>query len=78
MDKRAMADFAATLTTLAETNTAIASTIYLAMGSDINRYNVVKRMLLATKTAEVTSEMLTITDKGRKIAAQIEAVLAAS
>jgi len=73
--KRSLVDFAATLTTLAETGTAIASMVYLALGSDMDRYNAVIRLMRTSDAAVVTSETLTITYRGRALATKIQEIV---
>ena len=75
MTKQDMIDFAGTLTLLSEERGKVvpASSVYLALGSDMDRYNRLVAMLRGTGAASITSETLSITGKGQEIAEKIEA-----
>lgn len=73
---RLNADLCAVLTTLAEFPFSPASSVYLALGSDMARYELVASVLARAELAEVTTETLTITDNGRDMAAKIQGHLA--
>ena len=79
MTKQDMIDFAGTLTLLSEERgkTVPASSVYLALGSDMGRYNRLVIALRASGAASVTNETLSITAKGQEIAEKIEAMKAA-
>ena len=79
--RRALADFVAILTTLAEVSNDYpgrpvpAAHIYLALGGDIHRYNQAAAVLQASGMADVTPETITITDKGKETAARVNAAM---
>ena len=71
------ARLAAVLTTLAELNTdAAESTIYLALGMDIEKYTVIKSIMTAGDLATVRGNRIALTAKGREIAMKCNAALA--
>ena len=53
------------------------SMAYLAMGSDINAWNTVKSALATAGLATFAGHSLALTDKGRELARQCNAALAA-
>jgi len=75
--QRAMLDFATILTTLDEIlgddgpDFIPATQVYLLLESDIGRYEDVARMLRASRTANVTSQTIAITARGRAVAQMI-------
>ncbi len=72
---RLNADLCAVLTTLAELpdGSSPRTPIYLVLGTDMDRLNLVEDVLLRGGLATKTAEILTITPKGREMAAKIEA-----
>ena len=68
---------AAILTTLLEVhpNPAPESSIYLAMGMDINKYGLFRDLLTGNKLVEVKHHGMTLTDKGLELARECEAVI---
>lgn len=76
MKEQEMIDVAAVVTTLAEFDgPVIASTVYMALGCDHSRYERTTYLCAVTGLIVKGAETLTITDKGRKIAEQLNAVL---
>jgi predicted transcriptional regulator len=73
--KRLMVDFAAVVATLAdETRPVPASSIYLALGSDLTRFEAVKTALVASGVVQATSETVALTPKGRELATKLAEV----
>jgi len=77
MDKQLIGDMTAILETLAETTSfpgpgaGIASHLYLALGSDLERFETVKRALVSRRLVTATSGVVTITEQGRAVVAEI-------
>lgn len=66
----------AILTTLAETNGSPSSMIYLALGMDLNLWNLIAGIMVKGGLVTITNHFVTLTPKGREMANQIEAKLA--
>ncbi len=73
-DPRAL--IAGILTTLAEVGDAAESTLYIALGMDLPLWEGIRDLLVRGKLVTVKHHRVTITDLGRRTAAQLEAVLA--
>lgn len=69
---------AAILTTLLEVhpNPAPESSIYLAMGMDISKYEAFRNLLVASQLVTVKHHGMTLTEKGLATARECEAVIA--
>lgn len=68
---------AAILTTLAESDGTPESTLYLAVGMDMTKWETVKAILTGESWISIApSHWVTITDSGRVMADKINAVLA--
>lgn len=80
MDKRQIMTYvAAIVTTLAETGGGPESSLYLALGGDINKWNDIKGLLVSSGLIVVRSDhWVEITAKGRKLAVDIEAARTAA
>jgi hypothetical protein len=50
------------------------SMAYLALGSNIDNWNLIKEILLAAKLADISNDCITLTDKGRILAEKCNAV----
>ena len=78
--KRLMAGVAALLTTLEETTKpgcyAVASMVYLAFGSDMDRYLSVVSLCEGKRWIVSTGETLTLTATGRTVAGQLAKAMA--
>jgi len=78
--KNIMAGVAALLTTLEETTKpgqrAVASMVYLAFGSDYDRYISVVSICESRKWVESASETLTLTVTGREMGEKLAKVMA--
>jgi hypothetical protein len=73
--KQVMIDMAAVLTTAAEIGGAVPqSPLYLALGGDLDRFTLVRDVLVKSGLATVTAETLTLTEAGRLTAAKLEAL----
>lgn len=73
---RLNAEVAAILTTLAEVGGESPRTpIYMALGSNLARFEGVESLLKAAGLITGTSEVITLTEKGRAMAAKCEAAL---
>ena len=73
-------DIYLTLATLAENPSPLGFTpcshIYLALGSDLTRWERVKYVLQSTGLADITAETITLTPKGREAGLKVAKVLA--
>ena len=70
---------AATVATLAETDGGPESSLYLALGGDIQKWNGIKGILTSSGLIEVDrSYWVKLTDAGRDLAAKIAAAQAAA
>lgn len=69
---------AAIVTTLAETNGGPESSIYCALGCDIERWNKLRQLLVASNLVTLRSNWVELTDKGRTLAADCNAAMANS
>jgi hypothetical protein len=67
----------AIISTLAEVEYSPESTLYLGIGSDLEDWNTVKSVLLAGELATVENYTVRITQKGRDLAAKVNAFVAA-
>lgn len=67
----------AILTTLAEVPFAPESSIYLAMGMDLGKWQTIRAILLQAGLATSEGYAMTITAKGRELAAKINQMVAA-
>jgi predicted transcriptional regulator len=79
MDTKTLTTYIASIiTTLAETEggSAIATMIYLGLGCTLSDYQYVIRIMAMEGLVTSTTEQVTITDKGRKVAEKINAILA--
>lgn len=76
--KRIVQDTAMILTTLAETDGAPESHIYLALGMDMERWNTYRGILTRQSLITIRGHYVRLTDKGKAIAADIEKALAKS
>jgi len=75
--KEVYATVAAILTTLLETDApAPESSIYLAMGMDMEKYEAIRSLMVALELITVQSYTIRLTDKGRKTAEACNAALA--
>jgi predicted transcriptional regulator len=71
-----MVAIAASLTTLAETSGASESMIYMgACNMDIHFWNQCKTIMLQAGWIKVSANFVTITEEGKKIAAELEKAL---
>jgi hypothetical protein len=66
----------AILTTLAEVPFAPESMIYLAMGADLSKWQTLKALLCSSGLATSENYAMSITAKGRELAAKINAMIA--
>jgi hypothetical protein len=74
--QRVQIDLAAVLTTALDIGGAVPKgPLYLALGCDIDRWSVVEALLVKIQLAQVTSETLTLTQKGQELAKRLESVL---
>ena len=72
-------DTLAILSALAETSAGMpvpCSTLYLALGCDLARFDRVKQVLVATGHVTATSETMTVTALGQSVGEKINAVMA--
>jgi hypothetical protein len=67
--------FASILSTLAETNGGPESSLYLALGADLNKWEVAKRILVGAGWMSVQNHWCTLTDTGRAKAKEINALV---
>lgn len=68
---------AAVLDTLAEfPEGALASTIYMALGHDMSKWELVRNVLVSARLVKITSHLVTITAEGMKIVAKMRAATA--
>lgn len=66
---------AAILTTIAETGTAIESYCYLAVGSDIHKWNTLKHVMLESGMVTIKSNVVSLTPKGKELADKCNTLL---
>jgi predicted transcriptional regulator len=67
----------AILSTLAETNGSPESMLYIGIGMDMNRWEIIRRIMLAGALVEISqAHYVTLTEKGKELAAKIDAALA--
>lgn len=76
MTKQEQIEIAAIITTLAEVEGSPETMLYLGIGSDLDKWNGYKYALTASGLIEVNYNFVTITDKGRDLAAKINATIA--
>lgn len=70
-------DLAILVTTIAEVDFAPESMLYIGFSMDLPRYELIKRLALAAGLIESAQRhALRITDKGRKLAAELNGILA--
>lgn len=75
--KQLIADIAAVLTTLREVNEpSPRSSIYMALGMDMKRYETLEQALVGAGFVKTTSQTITLTGKGIESADNIIAALA--
>lgn len=74
--KKVQFEIAAILTTLRELNTDTPeSIIYLALGMDINRYDLLRRIMESSGLINVNNHRISLTAKGIEIADQLLVVM---
>jgi len=66
---------AATITTLAETNGSPESTIYLAFGSNIHEWEILRDVLVKAGLVKISGNYVTLTAEGKVKAVQLEALI---
>lgn len=78
MSKRELTVYVASiLTTLADLDTdAAESTVYMAMGMDLAKYELVRNILVASGLVTVEGYRIAITEKGKELAEKCSAALA--
>lgn len=69
--------FAATITTLAEVDGTPESTLYLMLGMDMDKWQTLRGLLLASGMVKISGNYVTITESGRIKAAEINNVIKA-
>ncbi len=75
--KEIFTDIAAVVTTLADLDTdAPESMLYLAMGSNMERYETIKHLLVVSDLVTVKGHRVALTAKGRETAAKLNEALA--
>ena len=67
---------AAIITTLAEVNGSPESMLYLGIGMDMDLWTKIRSMLVGAGIIRVQGHYVTLTDKGRELAGQINAAIA--
>ena len=65
----------AILTTLSEVEFAPESTIYLAIGADMGKWETLKYMLVSARLATSEGSAMRITPRGRKFSAEINSMM---
>jgi hypothetical protein len=74
--EQVMTYVAAILTTLADLGTDCAeSTVYMAMGMDLQKYEAIRGLLVASDLVTVRGNRIALTAKGRQTAERCNAVL---
>ena len=77
MDKRYVQDIAAVVTTLAESGGGAPETmIYMALECDLRRWDALRMAMIGAELISESGNYVTITRKGRILAAKIETALA--
>lgn len=67
---------AAIVSSLAETTGQPESMLYIVCGTDLDKWNTIKRILVSSRWIQIRNHYVTLTDSGRQIAAKIDAALA--
>jgi len=75
MDKQLLAVIAAILTALLETNGSPESMLYIFLDMNMERYSIVKQLLLQSKFIEIKANYVTLTELGKQKAEQINSKL---
>ena len=75
MNDNVTTKLAAILTTLAETGGAPESIIYLGVNSNLDEWARLKYVLMDNGLCSIVFDYMTLTDKGLKLAKQIEAAI---
>ena len=77
MDKNEVNTYlCAVLTTLNELDHATESILYMGMGCDINKWNLIKDIMIGANLATCQSNVVSITLSGRAMADKINAAMA--
>lgn len=66
---------AAILTALLDYGGTPESNLYIFVNMDMNRYEIVKNTLLAMKAVRISNNYVTLTDKGKKLVEDINALI---
>lgn len=72
---RLISDVCGVLSTLAAVDDVPASMVYLALGSDIDRYNAVSDFLVKVGWVKLSNNLMNVTDRGRELADKIDAMV---
>ena len=67
----------AVLSTLAETNGSPESVLYCGLGCDMAKWETLRGIMLAGQLVSITGNYVTLTERGREIAAKIDALVKA-
>ena len=78
MTQQEQTDIVAVLTTLAEVDGAPETMIYLAVGSEMERWNKLKYALVSSGLVVVNHNFVTITAKGKVLADKLNLAMAAA
>lgn len=71
-EKAVMLEIVAVITTLAEVGGSAESTLYIALGCDIARWDTLRAVLLGAGLVTISSNDVTLTAKGQQIAARLQ------
>jgi helix-turn-helix protein len=76
MDKKQVLTLVATIiTTLAETNGAPESTLYMFVGMDMDKWQVIRNILIDCKFVTISGHYVKLTEQGRATADKLNASL---
>ena len=73
-NNRLLAEVAAIVATLQETNGAPESTLYMFLNMDMNRWSIVRSVLIEAKLISICAHYVTLTDEGQKVATKLNLV----
>lgn len=66
---------AAIVTTVAETGIAPESSVYMALGMDMSKYQIVRNVMVGAKLITVANYTIRLTDAGKEMADKVNALV---
>lgn len=66
---------AAIVTTVAETEIAPESSVYMALGMDMEKYQIVRNVMVGAKLITVSGNAIRLTDAGKEMADKVNALV---